>query len=101
MTQFESENLIIELYSDNNGNYALVFKNRTQVAAASELTETVQIVKENETVVFEAVFDKESGEYLHSYDEYDTYEDYVSKQQKCLDGYTYLFELSDSIEKIY
>lgn len=101
MTQFESENLIIKLYSDNNGNYALVFKNRTQVAAASELTETVQIFKENEKVVFEAVFDKESGEYLHSYDEYDTYEDYVSKQQKCLDGYTYLFELSDSIKKIY
>lgn len=93
VTHFESDNLITELYADNNGDYALNFKNRVQVAAVSELTETVQIVKENETVILEAVFDKESREYLHSYDKYDTYEDYVSEQKKCLDGYTYLFEI--------
>lgn len=94
MMYLEPECLVTEIYTDNNGNFVELFSSKIQVVSAGELTETVQIIKINDTKMFEAVYDHDTGEFLHAYDKYSTYDEYISAQEKYLNGSKHFMDIS-------
>lgn len=118
MMDFIPDKTVCEIYSDNNNNFAERFSSKIQKAAPSALTETIQIFSGNECYSFEAVYDNETGDFVHAYDKYSSYEEYASAQNTYLDGYSllhtfsweeyteqntdneYIIDLSDSYEAV-
>jgi len=94
MMDFIPDKTVCEIYSDNNNYFAERFSSKVQKAASSALTETIQIINENECASFEAVYDNETGDFVHAYDKYNSYEEYASAQNACLDGYSLLHTFS-------
>lgn len=90
MMDFIPDKTVCEIYSDNN-NFAARFSSKIQKAAPSALTETIQIFSGNECYSFEAVYDNETGDFVHAYYKYSSYEEYASAQNACLDGYSLLY----------
>ncbi|MBP3310590.1 MAG: hypothetical protein J6L05_07275 [Ruminococcus sp.] len=118
MMDFIPDKTLCEIYSDNNNNFAERFSSKIQKATPSALTETIQIFSGNECYSFEAVYDNETGDFVHAYDKYSSYEEYASAQNTYLDGYSllhtfsweeyteqntdneYIIDLSDSYEAV-
>ena len=94
MMDFIPDKTVCEIYSDNNNNFAERFSSKIQKAAPSALTETIQIFSGNECYSFEAVYDNETGDFVHAYDKYGSYEEYSSAQNTYLDGYSLLYTFS-------
>ena len=61
---------------------------RNIYSAESELTETIHIFREEENLLLEAVYDKETEQFLHAYEKY-TFDEYTAKQNEILDGYSF------------
>ncbi len=94
MMDFIPDKTLCEIYSDNNNNFAERFSSKIQKAAPSALTENIQIISRNECYSFEAVYDNETGDFVHAYDKYSSYEEYSAAQNACLDGYSLLHTFS-------
>ncbi len=88
MMDFIPNETLCEIYSDNSGKLARRFYSKLQKTAFSAPTETIQIVIENECHIFEAVYDKDTGDFIHAFDKYSSYEEYNSAQTKCLNEYS-------------
>ena len=87
MMDFIPSKTICEIYSDK-GNFAERFKSKIQKSAYSEITETIQIITNSQTYMFEAVYDKDTGEFIHCYDKYNSLNEYTAGQNECLTGYS-------------
>ncbi len=90
MMDFSPDNTLCEIYHDENGNKAERFVSSIQKTAASGIAETVQIIKNDEAHIFEAVYDKDTHEFAHAYDKYDSYDKYIDGQFKLLEDYPYV-----------
>ena len=86
MEDIYSSELAAEVYSDNSGNFRFKISEKTAKTADSEITETIQIFPDADPMVLEAVYDKETGEFIHAYDKY-TLDEYTKKQAELLEGY--------------
>lgn len=87
MMDFIPSKTIFEIYSDNNGDLAERFTAKIQKTAYSEITETVQIIASSKNYIFEAVYDKDTGEFIHCYNKYSSLNEYIASQSECLIGY--------------
>ncbi len=90
MMDFSPDDTLCEIYHDENGNKAERFVSSIQKTAASGIAETVQIIKNDEAHIFEAVYDKDTHEFAHAYDKYDSYDKYIDGQFKLLEDYPYV-----------
>ncbi|MBQ8826173.1 MAG: hypothetical protein IJ007_03670 [Oscillospiraceae bacterium] len=88
MSAFDESSCRIEIYTNKENSYAVKAVGRNIYSAESELTETIQIFCEKENLLLEAVYDKETEQFLHAYEKY-TYDEYTAKQNEILDGYTF------------
>lgn len=88
MMDFIPSETVCEIYSDENGNYAERFTTKIKKTVSSGITETVQIIANSESHIFEAVYDNETGEFVHCYEKYNSLEEYSASQDECLKGYT-------------
>jgi hypothetical protein len=88
MMDFVPSETVCEIYSDGSGNLGERFASKIQKAASSGITETVQITVNSESYMFEAVYDSETGEFVHCYDKYESFEEYTASQNECLTGYS-------------
>lgn len=88
MMDFIPSKTICEIYSDNKGDFAERFTSKFQKAAYSEITETIQIITNSQTYMFEAVYDKDTGKFMHCYDKYNSLNEYTASQNECLTGYS-------------
>ena len=86
MEDIYSSELAAEVYSDNSGNFRFKISEKTAKTADSEITETIQIFPDADPMILEAVYDKETGEFIRAYDEY-TFDEYTKKQAELLEGY--------------
>lgn len=82
-----------EVYSDGNGRLALNFVSWEQKSASSAITETVQIIADSESYMFEAVYDENTEEFIHAYDKYSSYEEYMEKRNEPLESYHFINDL--------
>ena len=78
--------LTAEVYSDSLGNFRFKISEKTAKTADSEITETIQIFPDADPMILEAVYDKETGEFIHAYDKY-TFDEYKEKEAELLRGY--------------
>jgi len=78
--------LSAEVYSDSLGKFRFKISEKTAKTADSEITETIQIFPDADPMILEAVYDKETGEFIHAYDKY-TLDEYNEKQAELLSGY--------------
>ena len=81
-----SSELAAEVYSDSLGNFRFKVSEKSAKTADSEITETIQIFPDADPMILEAVYDKETGEFIHAYDKY-TLDEYNEKQAELLEGY--------------
>ncbi len=86
MEDIYSSELAAEVYSDSLGNFRFKIGEKSAKTAASEITETIQIFPDADPMILEAVYDKETGEFIHAYDKY-TLDEYTKKQAELLEGY--------------
>lgn len=88
MMDFIPSETVCKIYSDENGNYAERFTTKIKKTVSSGITETVQIIANSESHIFEAVYDNETGEFVHCYEKYNSLEEYSASQDECLKEYT-------------
>lgn len=93
MTAFDADTCIVEFYTDTYGACAVKAVGQNVYAAEAALTETVQIINGEGSFILEAVYDKETNEFLHAYDKY-TLEEYQKRQDELLNGYTLLQQIA-------
>lgn len=70
----------------NNSQYAFKITQREDNSATPNICETIHIIKDGKSSIFEAVYDSETGDFSHAYNKY-TREEYFSKQEELLEGY--------------
>ena len=88
MSAFDESSCRIEIYTNADNSYAIKAVGWNIYSAESELTETIQIFCEKENLLLEAVYDKETEQFLHAYEKY-TYDEYTAKQNEILDEYSF------------
>lgn len=82
----------LEIYRNDNSEYALKITDRVEKPVASSITETIHIVKGGESFVIEAVYDYDTGDFVHAYNQY-TQEEYIQKQEELLNGYKHYADI--------
>lgn len=94
MMDFNPSKTVCEIYFDGNGNYGEKFTTKIQKTVSSGITETVQIIVNSESNIFEAVYDDETGEFVHCYEKYNSFEEYSASQDECLKGYNLIGKIN-------
>lgn len=81
-----------EIYLNGNSEYAFKISERIAKPIASDIVETIQIITASEECVLEAVYDLETEDFIHAYNEY-TQDEYIHKQQDLLNGYEHFADI--------